>query len=80
MCPSRPTTRDLAFALLNQLSRGHPGAAVALYQVFLKRSDAYDILLAIEALGWDGPHIWEAYKDVCREDLDAFVRLIKTFG
>jgi hypothetical protein len=79
MCLSRPTRRDLV-ALLNKLSRGHPEAATVLHQIFLNDPDAYTLFHEIEGLGWDGAHIWEAYKDVCREDLDAFVRLVKRFG
>jgi hypothetical protein len=80
MCPNRPTTRDLAFALMGKLSRGNPGAAIVVYKIFLNEPDGYQVLLDVDGLGWEGAHIWEAYKDVCREDLDALVRLVKTFG
>ncbi len=77
MCPDWPTMQDSAFDLLNKLCRGNPGAAVVLYQIFLTVPDAYNLLQEIDAVGWGGARIWEIYKDACREDSDAFVRLVK---
>jgi hypothetical protein len=77
MCPDRPTTRDLAFDLMTKLSRGNPGAAVVLYQIFLHDPEPYERLRDIEGLGWSGARIWQLYRDDCGEDIDAFVRLVK---
>ncbi len=77
MRAGEPTERDLAFGLMTKLSRGNPGAAVVLYQIFLNDPNPYQRMLDIDCLGWNGPSIWKLYKDGCREDATAFVRLVK---
>ena len=77
--PDKPTLcpEDSVLELVKKLSCGNPGAVLILYKIVGRHRDPYSLLLDMDDLELAGSRIWEAYKDVCREDLEEFVRRVR---
>jgi hypothetical protein len=79
MCPSRAILdlKDSALELVKKLSLGHPGAIVLLTKIVGSCRDPYSLLLDMDDLGLTGPRIWEAYKEICGEDIEDLVGRVR---
>ncbi len=63
--------------VVEKLGCGNPGAICVLFQIISWNRDPYDLLLDMDDLELAGSRIWEAYKDICREDLEDFTRHVR---
>ena len=73
----RPRLEDSSMELVRKLGCGNPGAVLILYKIVGRHRDPYSLLLDVDDLELAGSRIWEAYKDVCREDLEELVRRVR---
>jgi hypothetical protein len=80
MCPGRMRLclQDSILDMVEKMSCGYPGAILVLQKLIARDCDPYGLLLDLDSLDVVGSRIWEAYKDICREDLEDFVRRIRT--
>jgi hypothetical protein len=69
--------QDSVLDQIEKLSCGHPGAVLVLFKLFSSDRDPCSLLLDMDDLELAGSGIWTAYKDICREDVDDFIRRIR---
>ena len=79
MWPDKPTPclEDSVLELVRKLSCGNPGAVLILCKIVGRHRDPYSLLLDMDDLELTGSRVWEAYKDLCREDLEELVRRVR---
>ncbi len=79
MCPDRAKLclEDSVLDLVTKLSCGNPGAVLVLCEIVGRDHNPYGLLLAMDDMELAGSRIWEAYKDICREDLEELVRRVR---
>jgi len=81
----RITLQDNGLTALMKLSEGNPGAMSVLMEMMTQAADidpddimgSFGALLHLDSMGIYGPRIWMLYKDVCKENLNATLGLMR---
>src|SRR5712672_2980276 len=68
---------DDPISSLLSLAQGNPGAATVLGKLLQDGPQGYMDILHLDDMGMKGPQIWVAWKDYCKQDLEAFRKAIR---
>ena len=67
-------TKDMSMAdAVTLLVDGHPGALYVLAEIYRWSEDPLRVILILDDMNLRGADIWELYRDVCDENIVAFI-------
>jgi hypothetical protein len=71
------TLTDSAGDIVAKMSEGYPGAINVLMLLFQKGQEGFLAVMDLDDMNIRGPKVWLAYKDYCKQDLDALITAAK---
>ena len=62
--------------MISKMTNGNPGAMNVLMQVMKKD---FMLVIRMDSISLYDHHIWEVYKDECKENIDKFIEKVKSY-